>query len=91
MNSLIILIISIFSFIIFIIINNFQKEKALFEQKVATLEVIKQTILKKIKLQNDSLIISAELDYQIKCATSALNEKIVNLNYTMFEILTKKQ
>jgi hypothetical protein len=31
------------------------------------------------------------LDYQIKCATSVLNEKIVNLNYTMFEILTKKQ
>jgi hypothetical protein len=84
MNSLIILIISIFSFIIFIIINNFQKEKALFEQKVATLEDIKQTILKKIKLQNDSLIISAELDYQIKCATSALNEKIVNLNYEKY-------
>lgn len=83
------IIIVILIVIIIKIYNQFKKEKINFERIIEELEEIIEKNEYTNKIQDNQLLISNEFDQKIKVINTTLSTDILDVNYELFETLSK--
>lgn len=89
MIAILITIIFVLCITVIFLIIDFYREKNVFKKKIQALEDVIVHITRKHIVQGDQLRISDDMNQNFKISKTVLNNDIFNLNYELFEILSK--
>jgi len=85
------LLAAFFLILIVYLLDKIQRDKLKFESKIKILEDFIVHISKEQKIQDNQLLLTAELKQQLQTINATLNKDIFDLNYQLFEELQARK